>query len=173
LAAPAELAALLERRGYVVAAPGPHPMTGVSESRWIAPTHLVAAAEAAKAAGYFFESLTCVDRLEALGGFELIYTFNRWDAPARLACRVLAARDQAVPSLTGVYRIAEWNEREAWEFYGVGFAGHPQLRWLLLPEGTEFRPLLKSFTAPPPSIYDDGPGAPAPQDEHRDPDARG
>jgi hypothetical protein len=107
LAAPAELVALLEQRGYVVAAPGPHPMTGVSESRWIAPAHLVAAAAAAKAAGYFFESLTCVDRLEALGGFELIYTFNRWDAPARLACRVLAARDQAVPSLTGVYRIAE------------------------------------------------------------------
>jgi NADH-quinone oxidoreductase subunit C len=173
LAALAELALLLEQRGYVAAAPSAHPMTGVSESRWIAPAHLVAAAEAALAAGYFLESMTCVDRLEALGGFELIYTFNRWDAPARLACRVLAARDQAVPSLTGVYRIAEWNEREAWEFYGVGFAGHPHLRWLLLPEGTEFRPLLKSFTAPPPSIYDDGPGAPAPQDEHRDPDARG
>jgi NADH-quinone oxidoreductase subunit C len=171
--APEVFAQSLDERGWVVAAPTPHSMTGVSESRWIAPAHLVAAAEAALAAGYFLESLTCVDRLEALGGFELIYTLNRWDAPARVAYRVLAARDQAVPSLTGVYRIAEWNEREAWELFGVGFAGHPHLRWLLLPEGTEFHPLLKSFTAPPPSIYDDSLSAPAPQDEHRDPDARG
>ena len=173
MAAPAELALLLEQRGYVGAVPSAHPMSGVSESRWIAPAHLVAAAEAAQAAGYFLESLTCVDRLEALGGFELIYTLNRWDAPARVAYRVLAPRDQAVPSLTGVYRIAEWNEREAWEMFGVDFAGHPHLRWLLLPEGTEFHPLLKSFTAPPPSLYDGSPSAPAPQDERRDPDARG
>jgi NADH:ubiquinone oxidoreductase subunit C len=171
--APEVFAQSLDERGWVVPAPIEHPMSGVTESRWIAPAHLVAAAEAAKAADYFLESLTCVDRLEALGGFELIYTFNRWDAPARVAYRVLAARDQAAPSLTGVYRIAEWNEREAWELFGVGFAGHPHLRCLLLPEGTEFHPLLKSFTAPPPSIYDDSLSAPVPQDEHRDPGARG
>ena len=148
----------------MVAAPSEHPMTGVSESRWIACAHLVAAAEAAKAAGYFFESMTCVDRIEAHGGFELVYTFSRWDAPARVAYRALVPQDGAAPSLTDVYRMAGWNEREAWEFYGVRFDGHPDLTWLLLPEGTEFRPLLKSFTAPPPSIYDDSLNAPAPQE---------
>jgi NADH:ubiquinone oxidoreductase subunit C len=171
--APAELVALLERRGWTVAPPSEHPMSGVSESRWVAPAHLVAAAEAAKAAGYFYESLTCVDRLDPHGVFELIVTFARWDAPARVAYRVWAPKDEPVPSLAGVFRIAEWNEREAWELYGVGFTGHPNLTWLLLPEGTEFRPLLKSFTAPPPSIYDDSLTAPATQDERTDPHARG
>ena len=88
MAAPAELALRLEERGWVVPAPIAHPMSGVSESRWIAPAHLVAAAEAAKAAGYVYESLTCVDRLDPHGAFELILTLNRWDAPARVAFRV-------------------------------------------------------------------------------------
>jgi NADH-quinone oxidoreductase subunit C len=148
-------------------------MSGVSESRWIAPAHLPAAAAAAKAAGYVYESLTCVDRLDPHGVFELIVTLNRWDAPARLAYRVWTPRDQPVPSLAGIYAIAEWNEREAWELFGVGFADHPHLTWLLLPEGTEFRPLLKSFTAPPPSIYDDSLTAPAAPDAHPDAHAHG
>jgi len=163
---PAALAQSLDERGWVVPAPVEHPISGVSESRWIAPAHLVAAAEAAWAAGYVYESMTCVDRLDPHGAFELIVTLNRWDSPARIAYRVWTPRDQPVPSLAGVYAIAEWNEREAWELFGVGFTGHPNLTWLLLPEGTEFRPLLKSFTAPPPSPYDDSLTSPAtPQDD--------
>lgn len=169
MAAPAELALLLEQRGWTAQPPTDHPMSGVTESRWIVPAHLVAAAEAAKAAGYFYESLTCVDRLEPHGAFELVITFARWDVPARVAYRVWTPKDEPVPSLAGVFGIAEWNEREAWELFGVGFSGHPKLRWLLLPDDTGFRPLLKSFTAPPPSIYDDSLTAPAaPQDERTD-----
>ena len=150
-----------------MAPPTAHPMLGAQESCWVAPGRLVAAAGAAKADEFFFESMTCVDRLDPHGVFELIYTFNRFDEPARVAVRVWAPQDAAVPTLSGVYGIAAWNEREAWEFYGLAFEGHPYLTWLLLPEGTEFRPLLKSFTAPPPSIYDDSlnPSAPA-GDEH-------
>jgi len=171
---PAELVRLLDARGWTVAAPADHPIAGVSESRWVAPAHLAAAAEAAKTAGYFYESMTCVDRLEPHGAFELVITFARWDAPARVAFRVWTPKDEPVPSLAGVFAIAEWNEREAWELFGVGFSGHPNLRWLLLPDGTAFRPLLKSFTAPPPSIYDDSLTAPAaPPDERTEPHTHG
>jgi NADH-quinone oxidoreductase subunit C len=164
LAAASELAGRLESGGLAVAAPSEHPVHGVAESRWVAPGGLVAAAEAARAAGFFFESMTCVDRLDPHGVFELLYTFNRWDEFARFAVRVWAPKDEAVPSLSGVFGIAAWNEREAWEFYGLRFSGHPNLTWLLLPEETEFHPLLKSFTAPPPSIYDDSLNPPAPAD---------
>ncbi len=136
-------------------------MLGVAESRWCSPERLVESVRAARDAGFFYESMTCVDRLEADAAFELVYTFNRYDEAARLALRVRAPKDQPVPSLAGVYSIAAWNEREAWEFYGLGFAGHPNLTWLLLPEDTDFHPLLKSFTAPPPSIYDDSLNPPA------------
>ena len=151
----AELALKLESGGLTVPPPSEHPMSGVAECRWVAPSSLVATAESALAAGFFYESMTCVDRIDPHGVFELIYTFNRWDEPARVAVRVWAPKDEAVPSMSGVYGIAAWNEREAWEFYGLRFANHPNLTWLLLPEDTEFHPLLKSFTAPPPSIYDD------------------
>jgi NADH-quinone oxidoreductase subunit C len=103
--------------------------------------------------------MTCTDRLDPHGHFELLYTFNRFEAPDRVALRLWAPKDAAVPSVGAVYPIAWWNEREAWEFFGLAFAGHPNLTWLLLPEDTTFRPLLKSFTAPPPSIYDGTLGA--------------
>lgn len=150
-----ELAAALDGAGLTTAAPTEHPLVGMAEIRWVDPAHLVAAAQAARDAGFFFESMTCIDRLEQHGVFELLYTFNRYDELGRVAVRVWAPQDEAVPSLAGVYGIAEWNEREAWEFYGVRFEGNPNLTWLLLPDGTEFRPLLRSFTAPPPSEFDD------------------
>jgi NADH-quinone oxidoreductase subunit C len=154
VSAAAELAGTLDARGFTVSAPSDHPVLGGAESRWVAPQHLVAAAEAVKSAGFFFESMTCVDRLEARGALELLYTFNRWDAPARLYLRVDIPRGQHAPSLTAVWGACHWNEREAWEFYGLEFIGHPYLTWLLLTEGTEYRPLLKSFKEPEPSIFD-------------------
>ena len=125
-----------------------------AEERSVELGRLVAEVTALREAGCFFESMTCVDRLESQGAFELIYTFNRFEQPGRIALRVMVPKDAAVPSLSAIYPIAAWNEREAWEFFGLGFSGHPHLTWLLLPEDTEFHPLLKSFTKPPPSIYD-------------------
>ena len=151
----ADLAAALDAAGVCVAAPREHPVTGVQEHRWIAPDRVAEAARAAERAGFFYESMTCIDRIEAHAGFELLYTFNRHDEPARIALRALVPKDASVESLAAIFPIAAWNEREAWEFFGLAFTGHPNLTWLLLPEDTDFHPLLKSFTAPPPSIYDD------------------
>ena len=155
MGAAADLAARVDGAGFSVPAPREHPVSGVQESRWIAAGKVLDVARLAKSAGFFYESMTCVDRVEAHAGFELIYTFNRHDEPARTLFRALVHSGESVESLAGVYGIAAWNEREVWEFYGVSFLNHPQLTWLLLPEDTEFHPLLKSFTAPPPSIYDD------------------
>ena len=150
-----ELARLIDERGLAAAAPFEHPVSGVQESRWVAPDHLVAAAGLADSSGFFFESMTCVDRIQAHNAFELLYTFNRYAGPSRVMLRVLAPQGSSVPSLSAISGTAAWNEREVWEFYGLSFTGHPNLTWLLLPEDTDFHPLLKAFTAPPPSIYDD------------------
>ena len=158
-----DLAAALDSGGLTSAAPTEQAFTGAADSRWVHPAHLVAAARAAKDAGFFYESMTCVDRLDPHGVFELVTTFSTYEEPgSRLALRTWIPKDAEAPSLTPVFGIAEWNEREAWEFFGLRFAGHPNLTWLLLPEDTEFRPLLKSFTAPPPSQFDDSLNTPAP-----------
>jgi NADH-quinone oxidoreductase subunit C len=155
----------VEALGATVPAPTDHPFAGAVEVRWVAPERIADACRVARDADYFFESLTCVDRVEPHGVFELIYTFNRWGLPSRVAFRVWAPKDRPVPTVSGVFGAANWNEREAWELYGIAFKGHPNLTWLLLPEGTEFRPLLKSFKAPPPSVYDDSLQAPEPADD--------
>ena len=167
MSAPAEVALAAERAGWAVAAPIEHPLAGAAEVRWIAPGRLPDACRLVREAGYFFESLTCVDRLAAHGAFELVYTFNRFEGPpaARVAWRVWAPAGRSVPSVSGIFGAADWNEREAWELFGVVFDGHPNLTWLLLPEGTAWRPLLKSFTAPPPSAFDDSLTAPAASDD--------
>jgi NADH-quinone oxidoreductase subunit C len=164
LSAPADVVKALDALGVTVPAPIEHPFSGAVEVRWVAPEKIPSACRVLRDADYFFESLTCVDRIAPHGVFELIYTFNRWGLQSRVACRVWAPKDTPVPTVSAIFGGADWNEREAWELYGITFAGHPNLTWLLLPEGTAFHPLLKSFTAPPPSEYDDS-LKPAPVDD--------
>jgi NADH-quinone oxidoreductase subunit C len=51
----------------------------------------------------------------------------------------------SVESVTGVFRGADWHEREAWEMFGFDFPGHPGLRHLYLPTEFEGFPLRKDF----------------------------
>jgi len=53
--------------------------------------------------------------------------------------------DPVLPSAVGIYRGANWHERETYEMFGVIFEGHPNLVPLLLPDGFEGHPLRKDF----------------------------
>ncbi len=44
-----------------------------------------------------------------------------------------------------MYKAADWNEREVYDMYGVTFAGHPDLKRILLPDDADFHALLKDF----------------------------
>ncbi len=61
--------------------------------------------------------------------------------------RVRAKTDAAhpVPSLTGLFPAADWFEREAYDLYGILFAGHPDLRRILTDYGFQGHPLRKDF----------------------------
>ncbi len=92
--------------------------------------------------GFFLESLTGLDFQDSK---ELVYHFNTYEPGARVAVRVLCPHGEAAPTLSDLFRSASWQEREVWEFFGIPFAGHPDLRPLLLPEDADFHPLTKTF----------------------------
>ena len=50
-----------------------------------------------------------------------------------------------MPSWVGLFAGANWHEREAWEMFGIRFAGHPDLRYLYLPTDFQGHPLRKDF----------------------------
>jgi NADH-quinone oxidoreductase subunit C len=77
-------------------------------------------------------------------GLHLTYQFARYDRPCRINAGVALAEDKTVSSICDIYQGANWHERETRDFFGVIFAGHPNLKPLLLrEEDTDFHPLLK------------------------------
>jgi len=50
-----------------------------------------------------------------------------------------------VPTVSTVWRTADWHEREAYDLMGVNFVGHPDLRRLFLPEDWQGHPLRKDY----------------------------
>ena len=58
---------------------------------------------------------------------------------------VLSEHDTHVPTVTGVWRTANWHERETFDLFGVIFDGHPDLRRILLPDDWQGHALRKDF----------------------------
>jgi NADH-quinone oxidoreductase subunit C len=74
----------------------------------------------------------------------LAYHFERFDRSERLVLRILVPHeDKRAPSLASVYTGADWHERECFDFFGVVFDGHPNLKPLLLPDDLGVNPLVK------------------------------
>lgn len=79
-------------------------------------------------------------------GFEVIVTLYSVTNENTVILSVrLPAANPSMPTLTGIFRSANWHEREAHEMFGINFEGHPNLVKLYLPEDFVGHPLLKSF----------------------------
>lgn len=114
----------------------------------LSPDQLLAAVGVLYDCGFFIETITGVDWIKD-GQLEAVYDFNRYDFDlCRVSLRVRTSRTApSIPTITGIYSGASWHEREAHDFFGIVFEGHPHLIPLLLPEDADFHPLLKDFKA--------------------------
>ena len=86
-----------------------------------------------------------VDYPERAERFEVVYHLLSLTKNHRLRVRVSTDEDNAVPTVTGVYPVAGWLEREVFDMYGVAFAGHPDLRRILTDYGFTGHPQRKDF----------------------------
>jgi NADH-quinone oxidoreductase subunit C len=78
--------------------------------------------------------------------FEVVYHLYSLTHNHRVRIKVPVGEDDpVVPSATGLWPIADWLEREVWDMFGIRFAGHPNLRRLLLYESFEGHPLRKDY----------------------------
>ena len=87
--------------------------------------------------------LACVDYSEY---FQLVYVLQSLDPERTVVLRTdVPYSDPTVPSVTSIWRGADWYEREAHDLFGVVFDGHPDLSPLLLYEGFEGFPGRREF----------------------------
>ena len=78
--------------------------------------------------------------------FEVNYHLFSTTRHHRLRLKVVLSEEDAhVPTVTGVWRTANWHERETYDLFGVIFDGHPDLRRILLPEDWQGHALRKDF----------------------------
>ncbi len=88
-------------------------------------------------------SLCGVDWLGQEERFEVIYHLLSMPNRDRLCIKVRT--NATVPSVTGVWPGANWQEREVYDMFGVVFEGHPDLRRILMPADWEGHPLRKDY----------------------------
>lgn len=79
------------------------------------------------------------------GRFEVVYHLYNFEANRRIRLKVRTDEEQEVPSVTPVWRGANWPEREVYDMFGVRFSDHPDMTRILLWEGFNGYPLRKDF----------------------------
>jgi NADH-quinone oxidoreductase subunit C len=87
---------------------------------------------------------------------EVVYHLSSFTHRHRLVVKIILPRWKDgkpgslpdVPSVTSIWRAADWHEREVYDLCGVNFTGHPELRRILLSEDWEGYPLRKDYEFP-------------------------
>lgn len=91
-------------------------------------------------------AVTAVDWHPSEPRFEVVYHLHSIDLNRRLRvkCRVGGSNPE-IDSVTGVWRGANWFEREVFDLFGIGFRNHPNLTRILMPTDWEGYPLRKDY----------------------------
>jgi NADH-quinone oxidoreductase subunit C len=90
-----------------------------------------------------------VDQVDGVGRF--VYFVNLYSSKfnSRMRLKCLLTEEEAeggiLPTLTGVWPMANWLERECFDMYGIRFKGHPDMRRILMDERFEGYPLRKEY----------------------------
>lgn len=77
--------------------------------------------------------------------FEVVYHLYSVSKKFRIRIKVRVAEGETVPSVTHIWKGADWPEREAYDMFGIVFDGHPELKRIYMAEDWEGHPLRKDY----------------------------
>ena len=108
-----------------------------------------------------FDYLMCITAYD-LGSDKLGLAYNLYSNAKKHSLEIKVEFDQSVeiPSVSSIWKTADWHEREAYDLIGVIFSGHPDMKRILLPHDWEGHPLRKDYKQP--DYYR---GVPVPKDK--------
>jgi NADH-quinone oxidoreductase subunit C len=89
--------------------------------------------------------LTAVDWPRREKRFDVVLNLYSFPKNERLRIKVHVGEKEQISTLTGIWSTANWLEREAWDMFGIVFAGHPNLTRILLPDEWQGFPLRKDY----------------------------
>jgi NADH-quinone oxidoreductase subunit C len=89
--------------------------------------------------------ITAVDYPERKPRFDVVYHLLSLSFNRRLRIKLAVDDGEPVDSLTPFWGSANWLEREVWDMFGIRFAGHPDLRRILMYEEFQGHPLRKDY----------------------------
>ncbi len=99
----------------------------------------------------FMADVTAVDYHPRVPRFEIVYLLacpgvaGYGDTPKRLRLKVRVPEGTHVPSVSSIWQSANWGEREVYDFFGLHFDGHPDMRRILMPDDWEGFPMRKDY----------------------------
>ncbi|MBI3666483.1 MAG: NADH-quinone oxidoreductase subunit C [Acidobacteria bacterium] len=117
-------------------------------SIWVAPEQIVPICRFLKQEQTYqrLSSITAVDWFPVEPRFEVVYSLhsferNHW---LRVKCR-MGGESPEIDSVTGVWRAANWYEREVFDLFGIRFRNHPDLSRIMMPDDWQGHPLRKNY----------------------------
>ena len=100
-------------------------------------------AQAMKDRRFFLETITAVDFIDH---FELVYFYSTYYQDfCRIKTAVRISKEATPLSISAIYLEAIWLEREVYDFFGIRFQEHPDLKRIINPDEADYFPLLKNF----------------------------
>jgi NADH-quinone oxidoreductase subunit C len=102
----------------------------------------------------YFDYLSCITAIDngpEKGTMEVIYNLYSIPYNSQLVLKVELTRNKAdeplpqLPSVSNIWRTADWHEREIYDLMGIHFTGHPDLRRILLTADWQGHPLRKDY----------------------------
>jgi NADH-quinone oxidoreductase subunit C len=93
----------------------------------------------------YLVDITAVHYLERAEQFDLVYIVYSFERNLRIRVKTRFAEGYKPATAVEVYATANWLEREVFDMFGIDFAGHPEMRRILMPDEWQGYPLRKDY----------------------------